>query len=244
MIKEEEARNVLFFSVTVWNAAYCSININTSTVNQPKLQGAPCVKVLYFLVAYYSIFLVCCIIHIYFHWHECCSLSAGASVLVRSSLKPGPSLVTSAITSAWLWRNLLKSTRCCTEWLPLICICLTLWLTEPINLSWPWRWTDIHLQVRWGGMSLIDWQTVTEPLGHCKTMSAQQESNIMLVHKCVLVCGHWCFCMSVCVCVCGCVCQCGWSALYRLPIAPWVLWQVRNQACRLTQTTSSRTGRI
>ncbi len=135
------------------------------------------------------------------------SQSASASALLRSSLKLGPSSVTSAISSAWLWRNLFKSTGHCTEWFPLIYICLTLWLTEPISLSWPWRRTDTHLQVRWGGMSLIDWQTVTEPLGHYKTISAQHESNIMLVYECVRIDAFaW-------VCMYGCVCECGWSAL-------------------------------
>lgn len=113
--------------------------------------------------------------------------AASDCALLRSSLKLGPSSVTSATSGAWLWRNQFKSTGHYTEWFPLIYICLTLWLTEPISLSWPWRQTDTHLQVRWGGMSLIDWQTVTEPLGHYKTISAQQESNIMLVYGCVHV---------------------------------------------------------
>lgn len=34
---------------------------------------------------------------------------------LRSSLSPGPSPVTSAIISAWLWRNVFKSTGHCTE---------------------------------------------------------------------------------------------------------------------------------
>lgn len=63
-----------------------------------------------------------------------------------------------------------------------------------------------------------------------------------------------CWCMSVyyreridafaLVCMYGCVCECGWSALYRLPIAPWVWWQVKNRAVRLARPTSSKTGRM
>ena len=42
----------------------------------------------------------------------------------------------------------------------------------------------------------------------------------------------------------GCACECGWSSLYRLPIAPWVWWQVKNQTVRFARPTSSKTGRI
>lgn len=127
---------------------------------------------------------------------------SGACTLLRNALKPGPSSVTSATSGAWPRRNLFKSTGHCTERFPLIYICLTLWLTEPISLSRPWRRRDTHLQVRWGGMGLIDWQTVTEPLGHCKIIPLQWETHIMLVHERVRVCARRCLCAGVYVLTC------------------------------------------
>ena len=56
------------------------------------------------------------------------------------------------------------------------------------------------LQVRWGGMSLIDWQAVIESLGHYKTISAGAQ---YCVGEWAPV--QWCFCSSVCVCVCVCI---------------------------------------
>lgn len=147
--------------------------------------------IFYVVHVFTVLFATASYIHSQPHFH---SLSTGACTLLRSSLKLGPSSVTSAISSAWLWRNLFKSTGPCTEWFPLIYICLTLWLTEPISLSWPWRRTDTHSQVRWGGVSLTDWQTVTEPLGHFQTISAQQDGSISSVYRCVRIHGFaWVF---------------------------------------------------
>lgn len=92
-----------------------------------------------------------------------------------------------------------------------------------------YRWDGVGWVWLIGRLSLSHW-------GITKTFSAQQESNIMLVYECVDTLA-W-------VCMYGCVCKCRWSALYRLPIAPWVWWQVKNQAVRLARPTSSKTGRI
>lgn len=90
-------------------------------------------------------------------WLLCCSLSSGfipspLLVLFTSGAQRGrpPSSVASASGGAWLWRNRSKSAGRRPQRFPLIYICLTPWLTEPIGLSRPWRRTDAHLQVRWG----------------------------------------------------------------------------------------------
>lgn len=140
-----------------------------------------------------------CFIHIYYHWHRRTmplrySEAHWSQVHLRWHL-PSP-----VHDCGEICLNLQGSVLNGSYWST---FCLTLWLTEPISLSRPWRRTDTHLQVRWGGMSLIDWQTVTEPPGHYKTISAQQGGNIMSAHECVSVCArqHF-FCTSVYVWMC------------------------------------------
>lgn len=68
-------------------------------------------------------------------------------------------------------------------------------------------------------MSLIDWQTVTEPPGHYKTISAQQDGNIMSAHECVSACARRRFFLQACVRM-DVLVSVGGQALHRLPIAP------------------------
>lgn len=137
-----------------------------------------------------ALFLSCILfgyLHIYFHWHT------SASAALSGSLKLGPSLVTSGIISAWLWRYPHVTVLNASHW---------------STLAWHCDWQsqsayhgpgDGHTLIyRWDGdaMSMIDWQTVTEPLGRDKKpTSAQQGSHILLVDEGVRV--GWCFCSSV-----------------------------------------------
>lgn len=123
------------------------------------------------------------------------SPSAGASALLRSSVKLGPSSVTSASSSAWLWRNRFKSTGHRTEWGSIH------W-----SVAWHCDWQSqsayrgpgdgqtAHLQVRRGGMRLIDWRAVTEPLGHHKTIPAPAGQQYYVGAQCVLACEDGCVC--------------------------------------------------
>lgn len=47
-----------------------------------------------------------------------------------------------------------------------------------------------------------------------------------------------------CVYMHECVCGCRWSSLERLPITPWARWQLKNQAVKPAQPTSSKLANI
>ena len=99
--------------------------------------------------------------------------------------------------------------------------------------------TDRHSFIGEMGWDEFDWLTDC----HWTTRALQNhlltagEQYYIGVRVCIVCSCTW-------VCMHGCVCESKWSALHRLPIAPWVWWQVKNQAVRLAQPTSSKTGRI
>lgn len=144
------------------------------------------------------------------HWplpHVC--------TLLRNSVRLAPFSVTSAISSAWLWRNLWGTVFSGSHWSTFAWHCN--WQSQSAYHG-PGDRQTLILQVSWGRVSLIDWQTVTEPLGHYWIISAQQESNIMWLNG--WECAHCCFCTLVYIQF-GCFCECGRSS------TPRVQWQLR-----------------
>ena len=138
-----------------------------------------------------------------------------ASTLLRSSLKPGPSSVTSATTSAWLWRNLFKSTGLCTEWFLLIYI-LPDTVTDRANQPITALETDRHSFTGEMGWDEFDW------LADCHRAAGALQNHLCTAGRqyyvgarvCVSVCASTLFFAGVCTY--GCACECGWSSLTQI----------------------------
>lgn len=124
------------------------------------------------------------------------------------------------------------------QWFPLIYICLTLWLTEPVSLSRPWRRTDTHFtgEMRWDGFDwLTDCHWVTGAL--LTPLHAAGEAKMCLW---IEVGAKWCFCTDAHK---GGACVYRWSDVQRLPVPPWVWWQLKSHPVKLATPTSSQTDR-
>lgn len=180
---------------------FCVVHIFVSPGPQPASFSFPSFFVFFFLLFYPYLFPLTRAHH--------------ASTLLRSSLKPGPSSVTSATTSAWLWRNLFKSTGLCTEWFLLIYI-LPDTVTDRANQPITALETDRHSFTGEMGWDEFDW------LADCHRAAGALQNHLCTAGRqyyvgarvCVSVCASTLFFAGVCTY--GCACECGWSSLTQI----------------------------